>query len=380
MSVKFRTRSDSTATAGQDYRETIGTIDFQPNPNPNSDWPTATITYTNPASETVQFTPTNSRNFPTITVPVCDDDDAENAETIKLELHLLIDPNTGLPDETYSLTDLAELLRTPAVVTIGGGGGGTVPPIDELECSEDPLVTCPEPQQDNRGAGDPDPPIEAPVQDNRGAGGSIQGTPAAGQQPAGGGAAGAAQQADSAAPDLDLTGAGVHTDAILELHDLGVFEGTECDADGFCWDKPISRETAAVWIVRVLDGGDDQVTTGSTRFADVDPASRWAGHIERLADLGVTAGCSTTPARFCPDAPVPREQMAAFLVSAFDLPEADSAGFEDTVGSIFEASIDALHAAGVTAGCSSDPKLYCPHTSTLRAQMAAFLNQARNLN
>ena len=167
-------------------------------------------------------------------------------------------------------------------------------PIDQLECLEDPMPNCPEPQQDagdpdpdppievpvqnNQGAGDPDPPIEVPVQDNqdaddpdpdppievpvqnnRGAGGSSQGTPAA-------------QQAGRAAADLGLAEAGVHADAIKELHELGVLDDTECAAGGFCWNQPISRETAAVWIVRVLDGGDDEVTAGSTRFTDVDPA------------------------------------------------------------------------------------------------------------
>ena len=94
----------------------------------------------------------------------------------------------------------------------------------------------------------------------------------------------------------------------------------------------------------------------------------------------MTTGCATDPARFCPNDPVTREQMAAFLVRAFDLAAADSAGFEDTVGSIFETDIDALYAAGVTLGCSTDPLLYCPHTSTTRAEMASFLNRARNLN
>ena len=356
-----------------DYKETRGTIEFQP--NPNSQWPTATITYTHPTSRTETFTPTISQSFPTITVPVCDDSDA--GETIKLELDVIrYFDDLDDPAKNFPLTDLAVLMRAPAEVTIeDGGGGGTVPPIDELEeCLEDPMTDCPELQQDagdpdpdppievpvqnNQGAGDPDPPIEVPVQDNRGAGDPSQRTPAGGQPPAGGagsqsaGSLPAAQQAGRAAADLDLTEAGAHADAIKELHDLGVLDDTECDAGGFCWNQPISRETAAVWIVRVLDGGDDEVTAGSTRFTDVDAASPWAGHIERLADLEVTIGCSTDPLRFCPNDPVTRAQMAAFLVRAFDLAAADSAGFEDTVGSIFEADIDALYAAGVTLGCS----------------------------
>ena len=95
-----------------------------------------------------------------------------------------------------------------------------------------------------------------------------------------------------------------------------------------------------------------------------------------MAQLGVTAGCSATPAWFCPDGEATRAQMAVFLVRAFDLEAAPAAGFEDTADS-FAADIDALYAARVTAGCSKDPLLFCPDRPITRAQMAAFLYQAR---
>ena len=50
--------------------------------------------------------------------------------------------------------------------------------------------------------------------------------------------------------------------------------------------------------------------------------------------------------------------MAAFLVRAFDLPVAGSAGFTDTDGNFFEDSIDALAAAGVTAGCDASARRF----------------------
>ncbi len=54
--------------------------------------------------------------------------------------------------------------------------------------------------------------------------------------------------------------------------------------------------------------------TGS--FGDV-PLTYWAGSwIERLYRDGVTAGCSTNPLLYCPTAPVTRAQMAVFLEKA----------------------------------------------------------------
>lgn len=46
-------------------------------------------------------------------------------------------------------------------------------------------------------------------------------------------------------------------------------------------------------------------------FTDVPGTHTFHGNIDNLADAGITAGCS--PTTFCPDAPVTRGQMAAFL-------------------------------------------------------------------
>ncbi|MDW7967816.1 MAG: S-layer homology domain-containing protein, partial [Thermoanaerobaculum sp.] len=45
-------------------------------------------------------------------------------------------------------------------------------------------------------------------------------------------------------------------------------------------------------------------------FSDVPDGHPFQGPIERLYQLGITAGCATNPLRFCPDAPVTRAQMA----------------------------------------------------------------------
>ena len=184
--------------------------------------------------------------------------------------------------------------------------------------------------------------------------------------------------AQEPAPDLyGASGAGVHADAVRSLGQAGVLEDTQCEAATWCWSEPITRETAAVWLVRVLDGDDARIPPGGTRFEDVDADNPWAGHIERLAQLEVTVGCSTERLRFCGDSTVTRAQMASFLTRGFDLEPADPAGFADTSGSVHAADIDALFAAGITMGCSTDLLRFCPSGHTTRAEMASFLDRAR---
>ena len=67
-----------------------------------------------------------------------------------------------------------------------------------------------------------------------------------------------------------------------------------------------------------------------SRFADVESQLWWMPYAERLAELEITVGCKSEPLRYCPDRFVSRSQMAAFLTRAFKLPDAESpAGFAD---------------------------------------------------
>ena len=71
--------------------------------------------------------------------------------------------------------------------------------------------------------------------------------------------------------------------------------------------------------------------------------------------------------------------MATFLVRAFGLETAGTAGYADTDGHTHEANIDALTTAGITAGCATDPPRYCPDQPVTRGQMATFLARALGL-
>ena len=158
----------------------------------------------------------------------------------------------------------------------------------------------------------------------------------------------------------------------------GIVDGTECGERRICPDQQLKRSTMAVWLTRALDYGEP-AEIESSRFADVDAGIWWAAHVERFAELKVTQGCAIEPLRYCPDQAVNRAQMAAFLVRALRLPDAPSRGFTDTGGNFAQNNIDALAAAGITAGCSTEPLRYCPNNPVTRAQMATFLARALGL-
>jgi hypothetical protein len=105
-------------------------------------------------------------------------------------------------------------------------------------------------------------------------------------------------------------------------------------------------------------------------FSD-DNGNFHEGNIEAIFAAGITTGCSTAPALFCPSQAVTRGQMAAFLTRALGFPPANRDYFTDDTGSIFEDHINRLATSGITMGCS--PTTFCPNTNITREQMAAFL-------
>ncbi len=174
----------------------------------------------------------------------------------------------------------------------------------------------------------------------------------------------------------DVTG-GDHKPAIEALAGEGLFNGTLCGDARFCPDDPVTRSTAAVWLIRALGEGDTMV--GAVRFEDVDADEWWARFTERLAELGIDGGCDADLLRFCPDDPLTRAEAASLLVSAFDLEAAPPAGFRDTGGNTHEADIDAVAGARIIVDCDRDPQSFCPDEAVTRADLATYLARAVDL-
>jgi hypothetical protein len=111
-------------------------------------------------------------------------------------------------------------------------------------------------------------------------------------------------------------------------------------------------------------------------FADVPATDIFYSEIGRLSARGVTVGCGG--GNYCPDQPVTREQMSAFLMRAlgeFNPPPPAMQRFQDVLPTnFFYAFIDRLAVLGITLGCG--PNIYCPADTVTREQMAAFLARA----
>ncbi len=120
----------------------------------------------------------------------------------------------------------------------------------------------------------------------------------------------------------------------------------------------------------------DTLPPGGT-FLD-DNGNIHEGSIEAIAAAGITKGCNP-PVNdlYCPSDRVNRGQMAAFLTRALGLTDRLDDPFTDDDGSVFEADIERMAAAGITKGCNPPVNdLFCPNQYVTRGQMAAFLVRA----
>ena len=127
---------------------------------------------------------------------------------------------------------------------------------------------------------------------------------------------------------------------------------------------------------------DTDTEPDTADFADVDTDNIHAANIAAIHKAGITTGCATRPQlRYCPNQPVTRAQMATFLTRALKLDTpTDPVEFADVnTNSVHAAAIAAIHKAGITAGCATTPLRFCPNQPVTRAEMATFLTRALKL-
>ena len=154
-------------------------------------------------------------------------------------------------------------------------------------------------------------------------------------------------------------------DDIERIAFAGITDG--CTPGRYCPAQPVTRGQMATFLSRAVDRPPTDAD-----FFDDDEASAHEPGINGLAQAGIARGC--TADNFCPNAPVTRAQMAAFLARALDLPSVGIDAFTDDDSDIHEAAINALAAVEVTSGCDAgQPERFCPGDTVSRAQMAAFL-------
>jgi hypothetical protein len=157
----------------------------------------------------------------------------------------------------------------------------------------------------------------------------------------------------------------------------GVTSGCSVTPSLYCPTSAVNRAQMAVFLLKSKLGAAyvPPAATG-TVFADVPANGFAAAWIEDLAGRGITGGCGGS--NYCPNAPVTRKQMAAFLLKTLlgsdHVPPVAASAFADVSdGDSFEPWIMELYGSNVTGGCATSPLRYCPDSAVTRGQMAAFL-------
>ncbi len=151
-----------------------------------------------------------------------------------------------------------------------------------------------------------------------------------------------------------------------------------CGQGNYCLSSQITRAQMAVFLLRAEHGKDYFPPAAVGIFTDVIPGTTFAADwVEQLYTEHITGGCSTSPLKFCPDAPVTRAQMAVFLLAVYHgsgyAPPAAVGLFTDVpVSSGFAPWVEELSRLKVTAGCGGAN--YCPNSNVTRGQMAIFMN------
>jgi hypothetical protein len=143
----------------------------------------------------------------------------------------------------------------------------------------------------------------------------------------------------------------------------GITDG--CWIAKFCPGDPITRGEMATFVARALD-----LPPATTEHFD---DAWWPHHdaLESLAEAEILLGCAAR--RACPDALLTRGQAASVLARAFDLPRSRLDHFIDDAG-YHESDINSVALAGIGAGCGE--RRYCPNQPVTRGQMVAFLHRA----
>jgi uncharacterized protein YkwD len=149
------------------------------------------------------------------------------------------------------------------------------------------------------------------------------------------------------------------------LASAGITNG--CASHFFCPTDAVERDQMATFLTRTLG-----LPTSKADYFEDDATSSHEESINRIADRAITNGCAA--GRYCPWADVTRGQMASFLVRAFAVPATTRDYFTDDEGMVHEDAINRLAAAGISGGCSTGR--YCPNRPVTREQMAAFLYRA----
>jgi hypothetical protein len=187
--------------------------------------------------------------------------------------------------------------------------------------------------------------------------------------------------------DVDPTA--TYSDAANLMFEAGVTTGCiEADTPqnrSYCPNDNVTRQEMAAFIVRAVTGTVNPAIYNPTPyFQDVPNTNPFFPHIQKLMDLGITTGCSQSPALYCPTDTIPRWEMAIFMVRArlllygASFTSSPTPYFADVPTNVEGNGmpfpfIQRAYEEAVTNGCAADPLIFCPDEIVTRGQMASFV-------
>jgi hypothetical protein len=163
----------------------------------------------------------------------------------------------------------------------------------------------------------------------------------------------------------------------------GCVQSSDPSARQFCPSNDVTRQELAAFIVRAVTGTvTPTVYNPAPYFQDVPTSNPFFPHIQKLVDLGITTGCSTSPALYCPTDNIPRWEMAIFMVRArlalygATFTTATTPYFTDVPTNVEGSGqpfpfIQRSYEEHITNGCGGTQ--YCPDQLVTRGQMASFI-------
>ncbi|MFN7937796.1 MAG: S-layer homology domain-containing protein [Bryobacteraceae bacterium] len=149
-----------------------------------------------------------------------------------------------------------------------------------------------------------------------------------------------------------------------------------CGDKLFCPDVPLTRAEMAEFLIKGLYPDGNFTSPATPYFTDVTSLHPQFRYIQKLRELGITSGCTTTT--FCPADTTNRGQMAVFVIRARlgltasqTFPVTPTPFFGDVPAThLFFPAIQKLRELGVTTGCSAVD--YCPDAQVSKGQMSVF--------
>ena len=158
----------------------------------------------------------------------------------------------------------------------------------------------------------------------------------------------------------------IAADQGLGVHEHGVL------GDGAYTPKDLTYQTID-YVNLSLD-----TPNGLPTFADVPFDHPYHGDIEALYQAGYTAGCNADPLMYCPENTMNRAESAVFVErgihsSSYTPPSPSAQVFADLpLDSSAAGWVSGLWADQYTAGCGTNPLIYCPWQGHTRAEGSVF--------